>query len=46
MESELKKLKDTRNRQLDENDELRKIKAENTALHKKIQGSIFGVMVT
>ena len=42
-ENELKKLKDSRNRQLDENDELRRIKAENTALHRKLQGSAFTI---
>ena len=42
-ENDLKKLKDSRNRQLDENDELRRIKAENTALHRKLQGSAFTI---
>eukprot|EP00112_Aurelia_sp_Birch-Aquarium-sp1_P011792 Seg2480.2 transcript_id=Seg2480.2/GoldUCD/mRNA.D3Y31 product="GRIP1-associated protein 1" protein_id=Seg2480.2/GoldUCD/D3Y31 len=37
MEAELKKLKDARSRELDENDEMRRIKAENTVLHKKLQ---------
>ena len=41
MENELKKVKDTRSRQLDENDELRRIKAENTVLHRKLQGKCF-----
>ena len=39
MEVELKKLKDARSRELDENDEMRRIKAENTVLHKKLQGT-------
>ena len=37
-ENELKKVRDTRSRELDENDEMRRIKAENTVLHKKLQG--------
>jgi len=37
IENELKKLKDTRHHQHDESDELRRIKVENTVLHKKLQ---------